>query len=101
MVTAFKIAKNLKEVSLEEFISDLRSHEIELDENEPQKKGKSIALKSNNKKCINAFQAEEEDSEELESESEEEDELSLISKRVNQLWKRKQRKFKNFKRLER
>src|SRR4051812_29030125 len=36
MVTAFKIAKNLNEVSLEELISALRSHEIELDANEPQ-----------------------------------------------------------------
>src|SRR3954471_1413428 len=86
MVTAFKIAKNLNEVSLEELISALRSHEIELDANEPQKKGKSIALKSNFKKCTNAFQAEEVDSEESESEEEEEeDEVSMISRRVNQL----------------
>src|SRR4051812_30682310 len=92
MVTAFKIAKNLNEVSLEELISALRSHEIELDANEPQKKGKSIALKSNIMKCTNAFQAREEDPEE--SESEEEDELSLISRRLNQLWKNKQRKFR-------
>src|SRR4051812_33546162 len=94
MVTAFKIAKNLNEVSLEELISALRSHEIELDANEPQKKGKSIALNSNIKKCTNAFQAREEDPEE--SESEEEDELSMISRRVNQLWKSKQRKFRGF-----
>src|SRR3954462_170335 len=94
MATAFKIAKNLNEVSLEELISALRSHEIELDANEPQKKGKSISLKSNYKKCTNAFQAEQEDSEE--SESEEEDELFMISRRVNQLWKSKHRKFKNF-----
>src|SRR4051812_24469445 len=94
MVTAFKIAKNLNEVSLEELISALRSHEIELDANQPQKKGRSIALKSNVKKCTNAFQAKEEDSEE--SESEEEDELSMISRRVNQLWKSKQRMFKGF-----
>src|SRR4051812_42292316 len=95
MVTAFKIAKNLNEVSLEELISALRSHGIELDANEPQKKGKSIALKSNFKKFTNAFQAEEVDSEESESE-EEEDELSMISRRVNQFWKSKQRKFKSF-----
>src|SRR3954468_16381392 len=95
IVTAFKIAKNVNEVSLEELISALRSHDIELDANEPQKKGKSIALKSNNKKCTNAFQAEAEDSEESESE-EEEDELSMLSRRVNQLWKSKQRKFKIF-----
>src|SRR3954471_17762492 len=96
MVTAFKIAKNLNGVSLEELISALRSHEIELDANEPQKKGKSIALKSNSKKCANAFQAREEDPEESESEEEEEDELSMISRRVNQLWKSKQRKFRGF-----
>src|SRR4051812_10829454 len=97
MVTTFKIANNMNEVSLEELISALRSHEIEMDANEPQKNGKSIALKSLNKKCTNAFQAEEEDSEESESEEEEEEnELSMISRRVNQLWKRKQRKFKNF-----
>src|SRR3954469_15116634 len=94
MVTAFKISKNMNEVSLEELISSLRSHEIELDANEPQKKGKSIALKSNFKKCTNAFQAREEDPEE--SESEEEDELSMISRRVNQLWKSKKRKFRGF-----
>src|SRR3954463_6149105 len=95
MATSFKIAKNLNEVSLEELISALRSHEIELDANEPQKKVKSIALKSNYKKYTNAFQAEEQDSEESESE-EKEDELSMISRRVNQLWKSKQRKLKNF-----
>ncbi|XP_058722986.1 uncharacterized protein LOC131594802 [Vicia villosa] len=98
MVTAFKISKNLNEVSLEELISTLRSHEIELDANEPQKKGKFIALKSKNKSCANAFQAEEEGSDD--SESEEEDEFSLISRRVNQLWKSKQRRFKNFKKPE-
>src|SRR3954467_13523238 len=110
MVTAFKISKNLNEVSLKELISALRSHEIELDANEPQKKGKSIALKSNNKKCTNAFQAEEEYSEESKSEEEEEeeeeeedddDELSMISRRVNQLLKSKQRKFRTLKRPER
>src|SRR4051812_21306873 len=66
IVTTFKVAKNLNEVSLEELISALRSHEIELDANEPQKKGKSIALKYLNKKCTNAFQAKEEEYEELE-----------------------------------
>ena len=40
-VTAFKVSKDLNNVSLEELISALRSHEIELDEHEPQKKGKS------------------------------------------------------------
>src|SRR4051812_1522757 len=87
MVTAFKIAKNMNEVSLEELISTLRSHEIELDANEPQKKGKTITLKSKNKNYANAFQAEEEESDESEEEEEDDDddELSLLSRRVNQL----------------
>ena len=71
-------------MSLEELISALRSHEIELDEHEPHKKGKSLALKSIKKFDTNAFQAEEENSEELVSK---EDELSLLSKRINHLWK--------------
>ena len=55
MVTAFKVSKDLNNVSLEELISALRSHEIELDEHEPQKKGKSLALKSIKKFNTNAF----------------------------------------------
>ena len=93
MVTALKLAKNLNEISLEELISSLRSHEIELEEDEPQqKKGKSLALKSNKKYETKAFQAEEESSS---SSSSEEDELSLISRRVKQLWKHRQKKFRN------
>ena len=56
MVTAFKVSKDLNNVSLEELISALRSHEIELDEHEPQEKGKSISLKSIIKYETKAFQ---------------------------------------------
>ena len=49
MVTALKLAKDLNKVTLEELISSLRSHEIELNEDEPQKKNKSVALKSRRK----------------------------------------------------
>ena len=82
MVTTFKVSKDLNNVSLEELISTLRSHEIELDEHEPQKKGKSLALKWIKKFDTNAFQAEEKNSEESASE---EDELSLLSRRINHL----------------
>src|ERR1044072_2521604 len=76
MVTALKVAKDLNLICLEELISSLRSHEIELQADEPQRRNKSVALKSNSKK-IKARQAEEE-SEDSE-ESYDEDELSLIS----------------------
>src|ERR1044072_6280902 len=87
MVTALKVAKDLNQICLEELISSLRSHEIELQEDEPQRKVKSVALKSISKKG-NAFQAEEksEGSEEIS----EEEELSLISRRINHLWKHRQ-----------
>lgn len=97
MVTTLKLSKDLNKISLEELISSLRSHEIELEEDEPQKKGKFIALKSNKKSESKAFQVVEESSGESSSE---EDELSLLSRRINQLWKHRQRKFRNFKRLE-
>lgn len=94
MVTALKLSKDLNKISLEELISSLRSHEIELEEDETYKKGKSIDLKSNKKSESKAFQVIEESSGESSSED---DELSLLSRRINQLWKHRQRKFRNFK----
>ena len=91
MVTTLKLVKDQNNTSLEELISSLSSHEIELQEDEPQKKGKSIALKSKTEKA-RAYQAEEE-SEESEEDSDE-DELSLISRKINQLWKHRKSKFR-------
>src|ERR1044072_6362961 len=91
MVTALKVAKDLNSISLEELISSLRSHEIELLADEPQKKVKSLALRSSSKKD-KALQAEEESEESSEESSDEE--LSLISRRINRLWKHRQSKFK-------
>lgn len=54
---------------------------------------KYVALKSNKKFESKALQVLEEISEESSSE----DELSLLSRRINQLWKHKQRKFRNCK----
>src|ERR1044072_628448 len=93
MVTALNVAKDLNSISLEELISSLRRHEIELQADEPQRRNKSVALKSNSKK-IKAPQAKEES--EYSEESSEEDELSLISRRINRLWKHRQgRRFSN------
>ena len=84
MVTTLKLAKDLNKISLEELVSSLRSHEIELEGDKPQKKGKPLALKSNKKLDSKVLQAMEETSD---GSSSEEDELSLFSRRVNQLWK--------------
>ena len=86
MVIALKLAKDLNKISLDELVSSLRSHEIELEEDEPQKKGKPLALKSNKKSDSKVLQAMEETSD---GSSSEEDELSLLSRRVNQLWKQR------------
>jgi hypothetical protein len=59
MVTALKLAKDLSNISLEELVSSLRSHEIELEEDEHQKRGKYVAIKSKSEKT-RACQAEEE-----------------------------------------
>jgi hypothetical protein len=45
-VTAIQEAKDLDTLGLEELISSLRSHEIELSSDEPQRKLKSVALLS-------------------------------------------------------
>src|ERR1044072_612855 len=96
MVTALKVAKDLNSISLEELISSLRSHEIELLADEPQRKVKSVALRSSSKKD-KVLQSEEE-SEEFDEESSDEDELSLMSKRLNKLWKQRQSKFRGLRR---
>ena len=84
MVTALKLAKDLNKISLEELVSSLRSHEIELEEDEPQKQGKPLALKSNRKSDSKVLQTVEET---YDGSSSKEDEPSLLSRRVNQLWK--------------
>lgn len=80
MVTALKVSKNLNSTTLKELLSSLRSHQIDLKEDGPQNKGKSVALKSKGKseKTI-VLQAEQEESKE---DCDEEDEVSLLSRRV-------------------
>lgn len=91
MVTALKLSKDLNKMTLEELVSSLRSHEIELNEDEPLKEGKSIALFSNRNSKSKSMQALEENSEESSSD----EDLTRLADKVNQLLKRKQRKFKS------
>lgn len=93
MVTALKLSKDINKTYIEELVSYLISHEIELEEDEPKRKTKSISLKSSGRsKKTKALQVETD--EESEEESEEKDELSLLFRRVNQLWKKTKGKFK-------
>ena len=99
MVTALKLSKDLNNISLEEHVSSLRSHEIELEEDEPQKKNKFVALKSRSERHksdrTKAFQAEPEDADDSEQEySDDEEELSLLTRRVKQLWRKRNNNFR-------
>ena len=78
MVTALKLEKDLNSITLEELVSSLRSHEIELEKDEPQKWGKFVALKSK-PEMTRAYQVEEE-SNVYDEDSKDDDELYLISK---------------------
>lgn len=58
VVTALKLSKDMNNTSLEEIVSYLRSHEIELGEDDPQRKRKYVALKSlGNSEKTRDFQA--------------------------------------------
>lgn len=48
-MTALKVFKDLNTMTLEELVSFLGSHEIELEEDEPHRKGKFVDLKSKGK----------------------------------------------------
>ena len=83
MVTSLKLAKDLNIISLEELVSSLIFYEIELEEDEPQKRGKYVALKSKPENT-RAYQAEEE-LEGSDEDSKDDDELYLKLRRVNRL----------------
>ncbi|XP_050888947.1 uncharacterized protein LOC127094126 [Lathyrus oleraceus] len=82
MVIALKLAKDINSTSLEELVSFLKSREIELEEDEFQKRGKSVSLKS--KPAKTRVYQDEEESNGSDEGSEDDDELSLISNRKKQ-----------------
>ncbi|MCH84802.1 aspartyl-tRNA synthetase [Trifolium medium] len=87
-VTAFQEAKVLKDVTLESLISSLRSREMELQADEPDKKIKFVALSSTNilSKTLKA--------KEEAAEDESDEEMALMTRRFQQ-WAKKNRNFSN------
>jgi len=90
-VTAIEEAKVLNTLSVEDLISSLKFHEIGLNEHEPVKKPKSIALKSRGKstKALKALESEEKST----SEDSDEDptivqEMAMLSNRLQYLSKK-------------
>ncbi|WJX62100.1 hypothetical protein P8452_47132 [Trifolium repens] len=95
-VTAFQEAKDLDQVSLEDLISSLKTHEMELMTDESTKKIKGIALSSkSSSKALKAkvIESEDEASEEgHEVESEDEEEMVLMAAKVSQ-WAKRSKKY--------
>ena len=98
-VTAIQEAKDLNVLSLDALIGSLKTHEIELNEtsDEVVKKGKSMALRSSQKKTSSSKAmkvAEESEKEEEESSEEDEDcdEIAHLAKRISKAWFRRKKK---------
>ena len=95
-VTAFQEAKDLDQVSLEDLISSLKTHEMELMTDESTNKIKGIALSSkSSSKALKAkvIESEDEASEEgHEVESEDEEEMVLMAAKVSQ-WAKRSKKY--------
>ncbi|XP_058774735.1 uncharacterized protein LOC131649005 [Vicia villosa] len=81
MVTAITQAKDLTNLPVEELVGSLRAHECIILEDKPQKKGKSIALKTAQNSKETQIKIEESN----ESPSGDEDDLALISKCIQQM----------------
>ena len=91
-VTAIQETKDLNTLSLEELLGSLKVHELELNEEDSSRKEKFIALKAKKPSSSKSLKAEEssEDANSADDESNsDEDELSLISRKIQHLWKKK------------
>jgi len=94
-VTAIEEAKDLNTLSVEDLISSLKCHDIGLNEHEPIKKPKSIALKSRGKssKALKALESEEEStSEDSDEDPETVQKMAMLSNKLQYLAK-KNKKF--------
>jgi len=92
-VTAIEEAKDLNTLSVEDLVSSLKVHEISLNEHEPAKKSKSIALPSKGKssKALKVIESEDES---LDGDSDEDptEKMAMLSNKLEYLT-RKNRKF--------
>ena len=100
-VTTIQKAKDLNVLSLDALIESLKTHEIELNEavEESNKKGKSIALKSTQRKsssskALKAIEDSDEDEDEsFDDDDDEKDEIAHLVRRISRAWiKRKKKK---------
>ena len=98
-MTAIEEAKDLNTLSVEDLISSLKCHEIGLNEHEPIKKSKSIALKSRGKssKALKALESKEEStSEDSDEDPEIVQEMAMLTNRLQYLAKKNKKYSKLF-----
>ena len=90
-VTAIQEAKNLASLTMEELLGSLKVHELELQEKESSRKGKSIALKAHKGSTSKALKTEKssDEAESSEDDISDNDELSFISRKIQAMWKKK------------
>jgi len=83
-VTAIEEAKDLNALSVEDLVSSLKVHELSLNEHEPAKKSKSIALPSKGKssKALKVIESEEEESPDGDSDEDPAEMMAMLSNRL-------------------
>ena len=76
---------------MEELLGSLKVHELQLQEEESSRKGKSIALKAYKGSASKALKAEKSsyETESSEDDISDNDELSFISRKIQAMWKKK------------
>ncbi|RDX80228.1 hypothetical protein CR513_39250, partial [Mucuna pruriens] len=90
--TTLRASKDLKKFPMEELLGMLKVHEMELNEDKGQQKGKSITLKAHKApkgSTSKAFKAEESCRNTLDEDCFDKDELSFISRKIQSMWKHK------------
>ncbi|RDX58410.1 hypothetical protein CR513_62276, partial [Mucuna pruriens] len=87
-----RASKDLKKLLVEELLGTLKVHEIEINNDEGQRKGKSIALKAQKAlkgSSSKAFKVEESCEKAFEEEGSDEDEISFLSRKIHSIQRQK------------
>ncbi|RDY01399.1 hypothetical protein CR513_15288, partial [Mucuna pruriens] len=91
-VTTLRASRVLKKIHMEEILGKLKVHDMELNKDEGQQKGKSIALKAQKTpkgSASKAFKAEELCGDTSNEDCYDKDELTFMSRNIQSIWKHK------------
>ncbi|RDX72870.1 hypothetical protein CR513_47598, partial [Mucuna pruriens] len=91
-VTTLKASKDLKKIPMEELLGTLKVYKIEINEDEDQRKGKSIALKTQKASkgsLSKAFKVEKSYEKAFKEKGLDKDDFSFISRKICSMWEKK------------